>query len=92
METNRMPIFADFANCDEDGAVRLVTSGTLADIERLQLSLFEGQKIWLTDNDVEVIGTLNFRNGMWVAIPDGNGFRNVSPDAPYHINNIDKST
>lgn len=61
---NQAPVFADFANRDVDGAIRLITEGTLSDIKRLQLSLAEGQHIWLTDNDVEVIGTLTFRDGV----------------------------
>ncbi len=85
---NSQPIFADFGNSDEDGAVRLVTNGTLADLKRLEFSLAEGQRIWLTDHDVEMTGTVAFRNGMWVAIPDANGFKQVPIDAPYHINNL----
>jgi hypothetical protein len=85
---NSQPIFADFGNSDEDGAVRLVTDGTLADLKRLEFSLAEGQRIWLTDHDVEMTGTVTFRNGMWVAIPDANGFKQVPIDAPYHINNL----
>jgi hypothetical protein len=85
---NSQPIFADFGNSDEDGAVRLVTDGTLADLERLNISLAEGQIIWLTDNDMEMTGTVTFRNGIWVATPNQNGFRQVPLDAPYHINNL----
>jgi hypothetical protein len=85
---NSQPIFADFGNSDEDGAVRLVTDGTLADLERLNISLGEGQVIWLTDNDVEMIGTVAFRNGIWVAVPNQNGFKQVPLDAPHHINNL----
>jgi hypothetical protein len=85
---NQEPIFADFGNADEDGAIRLITDGTKADIERLNLRLAEGQQIWLTDNDVEVVGTLTFRDGMWVATPGANGYKDVAEDAPHHISNL----
>jgi hypothetical protein len=87
---NQEPIFADFGNADEDGAIRLITDGTSADVERLGIKFEDGQQIWLTDNDIEVIGTLKFRDGMWVTIPDPEGFKDVPKDAPYHINNIDR--
>ncbi|SRR5258708_6383695 len=87
---NKEPIFADFANSDEDGAIRLVTNGTLADLKRMKLSLSNGQKIWLTDNDVEMVGTIASRDGIWVAIPDFDGFKPVTLDAPYHIKNLKK--
>jgi len=79
---NREPFFADFGNSDVDGAIRLITNGTLAEIARLGLSLAEGQRVWLTDNDIEVIATISFRDGKWVAIPDANGYKNVPEDAP----------
>jgi hypothetical protein len=85
---NSQPIFADFGNSDKDGAVRLVTDGTLADLKRLEYSLAEGERIWLTDHDVQTFGTVTFRKGIWVAIPDSNGFSQVPEDAPYHIKNL----
>jgi hypothetical protein len=31
------------------------------------------------------------REGMWVAMPDANGFKTVPEDARYHINSINKN-
>jgi hypothetical protein len=83
---NNEPIFADFGNSDPDGAVRLITDGTLDDLKRLNISLSEGMHLWLTDYDVEVTGNTTYRNGVWVLIPDSK-FKQVPLDAPYHINN-----
>jgi hypothetical protein len=85
---NAEPIFADFGNSDEDGAVRLNCDGTFADLARMGLSFSEGQRVWLTDHDIETNGTVTFRNGIWVAIPDQNGFKQVPLDAAHHINNL----
>jgi len=87
---NREPIFADFGNCDEDGAIRLVTSGSLGDLQRMNISLLAGQLIWLTDYDVEVMGKAAFRNGAWVVIPTSK-FKQVAPEAPYHISKINRN-
>jgi hypothetical protein len=87
---NKEPIFADFNNCDEDGAIRLVTSGSLADLQRMNILPSEGELIWLTDHDVEVIGKTAFRNGTWVVTLTSK-FKQVAPEAPYHISNIDRS-
>ena len=86
---NKEPIFADFGNSDEDGAVRLITEGTLADLKRMNIVLSEGMRIWLTDHDVEVTGNVTSRNGVWVLAPDTK-FKQVPTDAPYHIKNLDK--
>lgn len=85
---NKEPITVDFGNSDQDGAVRLITNGTKADIERMKLVLIEGQQIWLTDNEVEMKGTLTLRDGIWVVIPGPEGFIEVQKDAPHHLDNL----
>jgi hypothetical protein len=35
-----------------------------------------------------MIGTTTFRDGIWVAIPDKNSFKDVDENAPYHIKNM----
>lgn len=70
METiNHEPIYADFGNADEDGAIRLITNGTLADLDKMHISLEEGQKVWLSDGDVEVRAEVKRRGNIWVAVP-----------------------
>ena len=44
----------------------------------------------ITDYNVEVIGKTAFRNGTWVVIP-ASKFKQVPPEVPYHIRNIDRN-
>ncbi len=82
---NKTPIFADFNSRDEDDAVWLNTNGTVRDLQEMNLKLAEGQTIWVTDGEIEMVGTVTFREGMWVAIPDAEGMKYVDENAPYHI-------
>lgn len=85
---NKEPITVDFGNADQDGAIRLVTKGSIEDIERLDLTLVDGAKVWLTDNDVEAKGTLVLRDDMWVVVIDEEGFAEVPRDAAHHISKL----
>ena len=87
---NKEPIFADFGNSDEGGAIRLVTNESLADLRRMNIVLSEGQLLWLTDYDVEVIGRTTFRNRTWVVLPTSK-FTQVPPEAPHNIGNINRN-
>ena len=63
-------IFADFNNADNTGKVRLNTSGSLKDIQRLQIDLKEGMKIFLDDQDgLVTMGQLRYseEEKIWVA-------------------------
>jgi len=84
---NKTPIFADFNSRDEDDAVWLNANGTVQDLQEMGLNLTEGQTIWITDGEIEMMGTVTFRDDMWVAIPDEEGMKYVNEDAPYHIKN-----
>ena len=75
---------------EKDGAVRLYPSYTYFDRDRIDFDLKEGQILWLTDGDVEVMGKATFRDGLWVVIPDEKGFNNVDENAPYHIKSLPK--
>lgn len=57
----------DFGNRDEDGAVRLVTRGTLEHLERHGIVLEEGLRITMTDDELFAEGRCTFRDGVWVA-------------------------
>ena len=87
---NKEPLYADFNNITEDGAVRLNTRGTATDLEKFGIKLSEEQVIWITDGDVEMTGKVTFRNGIWVAISNDEGFKDVDPDSPYHIKNLSR--
>ena len=63
-------IFADFNNVDKNGKVRLNTSGSLKDIQRLQIDLKEGMEILLDDQDgLVTMGQLGYseEEKIWVA-------------------------
>lgn len=57
----------DFGNRDEDGAVRLVTKGTLAYLDRVGVQLTEGLLVTMTDDEVIAEGRCTLRDGVWVA-------------------------
>ncbi len=84
---NKEPISVDFNNCGEDGEVRLTTQGTLNDMRRLNLTLVEGQRIWITDGEIEETGIVTFRHGIWVVISDKGSLKDVDEKAPYHNKN-----
>ncbi|MCX6785203.1 MAG: hypothetical protein NTV81_04790 [Candidatus Komeilibacteria bacterium] len=85
---NSEPIWVDFCNSDEDGAVRLLLPIESIKHERLNLNFVEGQVVWVTDGDVEEFGILKFRDGMWVAISLKGTFKDVDKDSPYYIGNV----
>jgi hypothetical protein len=58
----------DFGNCDADGAVRLVTRGTLEALVKASLELSDGMEIVLSDGELSALGTVSMRDGMWSAI------------------------
>jgi hypothetical protein len=62
----RVPV--DFGNCDEDGAVRLVTRGTVEYLQSHGIVLSEGLPLVLSDGELTAEGTCTLRQGMWVAI------------------------
>ncbi len=74
---NTKPIFADFNNQEEDGAVRLDTRGTLHDLDQQNIILKDGDYLWVTDTEIEVRGQVEFRDKIWVLIPDDDGFMEV---------------
>lgn len=84
---NNWPFLADFNDCDEDGAVRGFSLFTTMNFKDVSVLPVTGQKVWLSDGDVEMKGTLDFRDGIWVAIRDKEGFKEVDKSALYHINN-----
>lgn len=69
MSTNipfRLPV--DFGNCDSDGAVRLATQGAVAALASEDIQLREGLEVLLTDGEINAIGKVTIRTGMWVAV------------------------
>jgi hypothetical protein len=60
-------ISVDFGNADPDGAVRLSTVGTLRDLKNAGLQLKTGLVICLSDGEINAIGRVELRDGIWVA-------------------------
>jgi len=63
-------IFADFNNADKEGRVRLNCQGSISDIERLGVELFEGKEILLTnEEEFNTKGMVQFstEENIWVA-------------------------
>jgi len=65
-------IFADFQNSTPAGNVRLNCVGTLADIRRLGVQFYDGQRVLLDDADSHVAdGVIRWEDGEgWVAVID----------------------
>lgn len=66
--SNTPEIPVDFNNCDADGAVRLVTRGTVDYLRSNSIALWEGLPIRMTDGELTAEGVCTERNGMWVAV------------------------
>lgn len=62
-----MPVPVDFGNCDQDGAVRLVTRGTVEHFKRHGIMLSEGLRITMADDELTAEGTCTLRDEVWVA-------------------------
>ena len=75
---NKHKIFADFHNADEHGRLRLTCLGTIEDAARLGIRFHEGMELVLSDEELEVDGTVawNAEENRWVAAIDWNAIRN----------------
>jgi hypothetical protein len=62
------PIYADFNNADEEGRVRLNTEGTVTDLEEHSVSLSAGQRLKISDGEMETEGVVEFSDDeqIWV--------------------------
>ncbi len=62
------PIYADFNNADERGRVRLNTDGTVADLKERSMSLSAGQRLRISDGEIETEGVVEFSDDeqIWV--------------------------
>jgi hypothetical protein len=68
MNAKPLVIPVDFGNCDPDGAVRLVTRGTVEAIKDAGVTMQEGVETILTDGELRAVGKVTMRDGMWVAL------------------------
>jgi hypothetical protein len=58
----------DFGNADEDGAVRLVTEGSVEHLRFHNIELSEGMKVIVSDGELTADGTCTKRDNMWVVL------------------------
>jgi hypothetical protein len=63
-----LPIPVDFSNADEDGAVRLVTQGTLQYCQDHGIEFVDGLTIVMSDGEISAEGIVSRRGGCWVAV------------------------
>jgi hypothetical protein len=69
--TQALPVPVDFGNRDQDGAVRLVTRGTVEHLKSHGIAMSEGLPITMSDGEITAQGTCTQRQGMWVAVVSG---------------------
>jgi hypothetical protein len=65
---SQVPVTVDFGNRDQDGAVRLITRGTIDYLQAQGIALSEGMPILMSDGELTAEGTCTQREGMWVAV------------------------
>jgi hypothetical protein len=56
-------------------------------LKGMDLELVEGLNVWITDGEIEAIGTTTFRDGIWVAVLDEDSLKSLDKNSPYHIDN-----
>ena len=73
-------VYADFHNADSRGRLRLNCAGTIRDLAEKQLTLSEGLRLTLSDDDLEVGGEVHFaeEEHLWVAVIDWDAVRQKS--------------
>lgn len=82
---NLKPIFVNFESSDEDRAVWLdLPLQSAITMQEIEYQLLEGDKIWITDGDIEVMGIVQYRNGRFVAMIMSE-YMQVPIDKPYHV-------
>lgn len=74
-------LYVDFMNADAMGQVRMNCTGTLEDLERLDLVPQNGMRIVVHDEELEAEGELRFSDAeqIWVTRIDWNALRPVTP-------------
>ncbi|MDK2409204.1 hypothetical protein VB638_06245 [Dolichospermum sp. UHCC 0684] len=74
---NRLRVFADFNNADEQDCLRLNCIGTIDDLARQKIELKDGQSLTFYSEDLEVDGIVKYseEENIWVAVIDWNNIR-----------------
>ena len=74
---NRLRVFADFNNADEQDCLRLNCLGTIDDLASQNIELKDGQSLTFYSEDLEVDGIVKYseEENIWVAIIDWNNIK-----------------
>jgi hypothetical protein len=67
-------VYADFHNADVNGRLRLNCVGTIEDLSRLHIELWDGQPLTLYSEGLAVDGIVQYSDAehLWVALIDWN--------------------
>lgn len=76
---NKLRVFADFNNADEEGNLRLNCIGTIEDLASHKIELKDGQTLIFYGEDLEVEGIVKHSSeeNIWVAVIDWDNIRQV---------------
>jgi len=76
-------IYADFHNADVKGRLRLNCIGTIQDLSRLHIELWDGQPLTLYSEELEVEGVVQYseEERLWVALIDWDAVSEISDEA-----------
>ena len=74
---NRLRVFADFNNADEQDCLRLNCIGTIDDLASQNIELKDGQSLTFYSEDLEVDGIVKYseEENIWVAVIDWNNIK-----------------
>jgi hypothetical protein len=77
-------VYADLQNADTRGRLRLNCIGTIQDLAKQGISLRNGLRLALYDEDLEVDGEVSFSDEehLWVAVIDWQAIRTSEERAP----------
>jgi hypothetical protein len=81
---NTLRVFADFHNADPKGRVRLNCAGTVADLERQNIELRNGQPLIIYSEELEVEGIVHYSEAekLWTAVIDWDAIQEVDSVVP----------
>ncbi len=76
-------IYADFHNADANGRLRLNCAGTIQDLSRLNIKLWDGQSLTLYSEELEVDGIVQYseEERLWVALIDWDAVHEIEEEA-----------
>lgn len=76
---SQVRVFADVHNADSLGRLRLNCVGSIEDLARQNLELYEGRSLTLYSEDLEVEGVVQYsqEENLWVVAIDWNNIKQI---------------